>query len=241
MLELYAAIWRVSGRRQIILIVLSLAIAALAAVPLDFQKNIVNALTDGSTDRDGLIRLCSLMLAAILLSLALKWLLGYRSSVLGEDTIRLIRNRIYVTATGPNPARGLQVGGGTLTTVISAEAEELGKFSGAAFSEPVVQTGTLVSVVGYIASTQPGLGAIALCMIFPQIILVLLTQNKVNTLVEERVRVLRGASDRIDSQTAEAVKKSVIADFNRIYETRRRMFIWAPRFLTCFVFFCAVV
>ena len=34
MFQLYGAIWRVSGRRQIVLILLSIAVAALAAAPL---------------------------------------------------------------------------------------------------------------------------------------------------------------------------------------------------------------
>ena len=46
MFQLYAVIWQASGRRQIVLIFLSAAIAALAAVPLEFQKRIVNLLGD---------------------------------------------------------------------------------------------------------------------------------------------------------------------------------------------------
>lgn len=50
MLQLYTAIWRVSGSRQIVLILLSLSVAALAAAPLKFQQDIVNLLTEGSFD-----------------------------------------------------------------------------------------------------------------------------------------------------------------------------------------------
>jgi len=223
MFALYSAIWRVSARRQISLIVLSLIIAGLAAVPLSYQKDIINGLTDGSLDRDGLVWLCIGMFALILLSLILKWLMGYLSSVLGEDTIRLLRNRIY-TVSSSNHAEDVQ--GGTLATMVSAEAEELGKFTGGAFSDPVVQIGTLISVIGFIASTQPGLGAIALCMIVPQVILVLLTQAQVNRLVAERVRILRRSTDQIVAQDIEGEKQAVLDDFDRIFETRRRMFIW---------------
>ena len=44
MFQLYSAIWRASAGRQIVLILLSIAIAALAAVPLEFQRDIVNHL-----------------------------------------------------------------------------------------------------------------------------------------------------------------------------------------------------
>lgn len=226
MFSLYAAIWRVSGRRQIVLILLSIAIAGLAAVPLSFQKDIINALTVGDLKTDILVRLCTGMMLVILLSLSLKWVLGYRVSVLGEDIIRLLRDRIY---SGSKQDKSDGLGGiptGTLATVISAESEELGKFSGSAFSEPVVQVGTLISVIGYIASTQPVLGAIALTMIIPQIILVLFTQRPVNRLVADRVRILRHSTNLISTTQAEGIVQEVLDEFDAIYETRRRIFIW---------------
>jgi ABC-type bacteriocin/lantibiotic exporter with double-glycine peptidase domain len=226
MFSLYAAIWRVSGRRQIMLILLSIAIAGLAAVPLSFQKDIINALTSGDLKADVLIRLCIGMMSMILLSLALKWILGFRASVLGEDIIRLLRNRIY---SGSKQDKLEGFGGiptGTLATVISAESEDLGKFTGSAFSEPVVQVGTLISVIGYIASTQPVLGGIALTMIAPQIVLVLFTQRPVNRLVADRVQILRHSTNLISTTQAEGIVQDVLDEFDAIYETRRRIFIW---------------
>lgn len=225
MLQLYAAIWRISGRRQIILILLSIAIAALAAVPLNFQKDIVNLLTEGQLDSGKLYWMGAGMMGAILLSLLLKWVMGFRSGVLGEDIIRLIRRLLLV---GPeNPTAPVpEVPVGTLSTAISAEAEELGKFAGSAFSEPVVQIGTLISVIGFIASTQPGLGMIALAMIVPQVVVVLISQSKVNELVARRVRVLRGATNKLTEEDLKQAEEAVLADFDAIFETRRTMFIW---------------
>ena len=223
MVQLYLAIWRINGRHQIILILLSIAIAAMAAVPLAFQKEIINVLTRPNPLESKLFLLGAGMMAATLISLALKWLMGYRSGILGEDTIRFIRKRLYTGTTQPeqNP-----VPSGTLTTAISAEAEELGKFAGGAFSEPVVQVGTLISVIGFIASTQPGLGMIALSMIVPQVILVLATQGRINALIAERVKILRGATNRVIADQARAAEQAVLDDFDAIFDTRRRMFIW---------------
>ncbi len=226
MSELYAAIWRVSGPRQIVLIVLSMAIAGLAAVPLSYQKRIINGLTDGSLDRRGVLMLSLGMMAMVLLSLALKWLLGYRSATLGEDTVRMLRARIFEGSRGRSADGDHRIATGTLATMISAESEELGKFTGAAFSEPVVQIGTLISVVGYIAATQPGLGMIAALMIAPQVVIVLATQARVNRLVADRVRMLRHATDIIAGADADALQQTVQEEFDRIYETRRAMFLW---------------
>ncbi len=225
MFQLYRAIWRASAGRQVILIVLSIAIAGLAAVPLEFQRDIVNHLTSDDVSTERLIYLGAGMMSVILLSLALKWLLGYRAGTLGEDIIRMIRQRLLVRSADLNET-GETLRTGTMTTAISAEAEELGKFAGGAFSDPVVQIGTLISVIGYISSTQPGLGMIAFSMIVPQIIIVLVSQRKVNVFVAERVRILRSSTDRLTTEDIDAVARDIEAQFDEIYSTRRKMFIW---------------
>ncbi|CUK06687.1 hypothetical protein RUE5091_02871 [Ruegeria denitrificans] len=225
MFKLYRAIWRASAGRQIILIILSIAIAGLAAVPLEFQRDIVNHLTSNDISTERLLYLGSGMLSVILLSLALKWLLGYRAGTLGEDLIRMIRQRLLVRSSDLSET-GEKMRTGTMTTAISAEAEELGKFAGGAFSDPVVQIGTLISVIGYISSTQPGLGMIAFSMIVPQIVIVLISQRKVNIFVAERVRILRSSTDRLTTEDIDAVARDIEAQFDDIYNTRRRMFLW---------------
>lgn len=221
MLDLYAAIWRVSGGRQVVLIILSICIAALAAVPLGFQKEIINLLTSGTIDQAKLFSLGAGMMCAIIMSLTLKWIMGYRSGILGEDIIRLIRSRLVEVV-----ARDDTVSTGTLSTAVSAEAEEVGKFAGGAFSDPVVQIGTLISVIGFIAATQPKLGMIALALIFPQIVIVLISQRQVNRFVAERVRILRGATGRLTHEQVQQIEADLLCAFGDIYETRRQMFIW---------------
>lgn len=225
MLQLYTAIWRVSGSRQIVLILLSLSVAALAAAPLKFQQDIVNLLTEGSFDTSELFILGGGMMGVVLLSLGLKWLMGYRSQILGEDVIRLLRSRLLDGAVSEQGLNG-RVRTGALSTAISAEAEELGKFTGAAISQPVMQLGTLISVVGFIASTQPVLGVVALSMLVPQIGIVVFSQSKVNMLLAERVKTLRRAADQLTETELRAAVASVKKDFDRIYETRRTMFRW---------------
>jgi len=126
MLVLYKAIWRVSWKRQLFLIGLAIAIAALATVPLEYQNDTINELTDREIDRDKLFQTVGGMFAAILLSLGLKSLLGYPSGILGEDIIRPLRRRIFLDTTQGTATAHTA----TVTTMISAEAEELGKFTG---------------------------------------------------------------------------------------------------------------
>jgi hypothetical protein len=152
--ELYCAVWRVSGRDQIALILLSLVVAALAAVPLKFQQLAVNSLVDdGNVFR--LAWLCGGFLGAVLLSAGAKFLLGLRLALVGERVVRLIRERLYTNFVAQAAGGSADGAHGTLVTMLAAEAEVVGAFAGSAIATPVVQLGTLLSVIGYIAAS-PG-------------------------------------------------------------------------------------
>ncbi|MEM6934588.1 MAG: ABC transporter transmembrane domain-containing protein, partial [Pseudomonadota bacterium] len=189
------------------------------------QKQIINGL-DGDLDTSGLIRLCLEMSAVILVSLGLKWALGYQAGVVGEYVIRRLRNVIYEDSLRPSGDGEPTVPKGTLSTLISTESESIGKFVGSAVSEPVLQWGTMISVVGYIAATQPRLGLIVAMIIIPQALIVIFTQKHINALVRERVLILRHSIDTITATEIYGLKQSVLDDFDAIYEARRKIFIW---------------
>lgn len=222
MLELYRILWRLSWRRQLRIIALSLAVAALAAAPLEFQKRIVNAIDLGTTLAE-LYALGAGMIGVVLLSLFLKFLLGLDSNLLGENVVRDLRKRAHAEhAAGAVDGRGA----GTLVTMVSSEAEDLGHFVGAAFAQPVVEIGTLASVIGFIAVSEPALGLLALAVVLPQAAIVAGTQRRVNRLLGERIRLLRRAADRMTAAARAEADAGAIADFDAIHATRRRIFGW---------------
>jgi ABC-type multidrug transport system fused ATPase/permease subunit len=232
MLNLYRTIWHVSSKTQVLLILLSLLIAALAAAPLKFQQEIINLLSDQGIPRSELVQLCAGMSGVILLSLGLKMIMGYRASMLGEDVTRLIRRRIFeARATGDENAA--EVPTGTLAAAISAEAEEVGKFAGSAFSEPLVQFGTLLSVITFVAATEPGLGVVAAFIVLPQVIIVQISQKRINRFVEQRIRLLRATTNQITTEDIHSVEAAITEKFDEIFETRRKIFGWkvATKFL----------
>jgi len=221
MLELYRRIWKVTGREQILLIGLSLAVAALAAVPLQYQKDIINGL-GADMNKHKLITLCAAYLGVLLLNSGLKFVMNYRSSILSESVIRRIRKLVYnerhdYIASGTDER-------GKLVTIIAAEAEDVGKFAGESISSPVLQLGTLVSVTGYIAWTQPFLGLFLLGVIFPQAVIVLTLQKFVNERVGKRVKTLRHATSEITNNDIEQMQQAILDDFDDIYETRRGIY-----------------
>jgi ABC-type bacteriocin/lantibiotic exporter with double-glycine peptidase domain len=222
--DLYKALWRATARQQIALIVLSLLVAGLAALPLKFQQLVINNLVYGGDVR-WLAWLCAGFLASILLSAGLKFLLGLRLSVVGEHVVLRIRERLYSNAVADtHGGGGAAAKRGSLLTMLGTEAEVVGTFAGSAISSPLLQLGTLVSVIGFIVVSQPWLGLIALIVVVPQAVIVLAMQDRINLRVRERVQSLRDASDRISSSELTEVDDAVLLDFNQIFGTRRRIY-----------------
>lgn len=221
---MYRTIWSTSGRDQRLLIFLSLAVAALAAVPLKFQQLAINSMVE-SSDVAKLAWLCMGYFGAVMLGTALKFALNYKRSVLGERAVRMIRDRLYAnhvrdTAadTDGRPKRG------TLVTMLTSEAEAVGSFAGIAISAPLMLFGTLISVLGFIAVSQPWLGVMAIVVILPQVAIVTTIQGRINGKVKERVQALRDASDRISESDFKAIDSRIVEDFSVIFMVRRSIF-----------------
>ena len=223
MLQFYKSIWHITWRRQVLNILLSLLIAGLAAFPLNYQKLIVNGLTYETVDALALRSLGFAMAGIVVFSLSLKWALGFLSSTLGEEVIRTLRKHILSKSHGISEATR-KSNFGVKATMVSAEAEQVGKFMGSAISEPIVQAGTLVVVVGYIAANQPALGLIAFSIILPQVIIVLFVQKRVNSLVSKRVRTLRQATALLAEDNNQVLQIS--SNFDEIYQIRSKIFSW---------------
>ena len=219
--DLYRAIWRATGRQQLLLIALSLSVAALAVVPLRLQQLTINSLVAGG-DVSRVAWLCAGILGATLLSAAFKFVLGYRLSVLGKSIVLRIRQVLYanyVSQPAAAPKRG------TLVTMLAAEAESVGEFAGSAIAEPLMQVGTLLSVISFILASQPWLGVLVLGLIVPQAGIVIAVQGRLNRRVRQRVQALRDASDRISEGDLARVEREVMTDFQDVFETERKIFL----------------
>ncbi|MEM7022894.1 MAG: ABC transporter transmembrane domain-containing protein [Pseudomonadota bacterium] len=223
--ELYRAIWQVTRQRQLLLIGLAVLVSALAAAPLKFQQLVINSLVE-DTSPARIVWLCLGFVAVVLLSAALKFVMRLGIANLGEWVVRLIRERLYgnyVTDTAAGVA-GLPKRG-TIVTMLSAEAEMVGAFAGSAIAMPLVQIGTLISVVAFILVQQPWLGVIVLAVVMPQALIVRALQARINARVRERVQLLRAASDRISESDMREIDEAVNEDFRQVYETRRKIFV----------------
>jgi ABC-type bacteriocin/lantibiotic exporter with double-glycine peptidase domain len=221
----YGTIWKDTHRTQLLLIGLSVAIAALAAVPLYFQQEIINGLTYG-IQLDQMLLLGAQYAAAALLTVFLKLFLQYRVAVLGESAVRHVRRRVLANHSRSRrmeaPARYAD---GTIVSMLTAEAESVGLFVGEAISTPLVEIGMLLSILIYITVNEPILGLFMALIVLPQGLIVGLVQKPVNLLVRRRVEILRGAVDQTIAATPSRPESAIQEAFDEIFRNRQRTHI----------------
>lgn len=148
--------------------------------------------------------------------------------------IRSLREEIFSSGSprGRNETLGEKAidRSGTVVTMISTEAEVVGKFVGDCISTPIVQAGTLLSVLSYMLYTEPRLGLVVLFIAVPQVVIVPLIQRRINAQVRERVRTLRHAGDLVvdnirgGGEADSSLKSQAGKAFETIYGVRRRVF-----------------
>ena len=114
--------------------------------------------------------------------------------------------------------------------MISTEAEAVGKFVGDCISTPIVQAGTLLSVLSYMLYTEPLLGLVVLLIAAPQFFVVPIIQRRMNVQIRERARKLRQAGDLMVRNMQgnrgfdTSLKSEVGETFDTIYRVRLRVF-----------------
>ena len=87
--------------------------------------------------------------------------------------------------------------------MLSSEVEKLGGFAGSAISGPLLQVGTLISVLGYMFYIEPLVAAIALALYSPQFIVVPIFQSRMNRLAAKKAIKVRELGTFIVDQAEE--------------------------------------
>src|SRR5215469_1998461 len=191
--------------QQIVLIVVAIIAAVLATAPLELQRHIINTLA-GHEKFERLGWLCGGYLIAALGIGGLKYIVNIKSAGLGEFMIRSLREEVlrssWLSASpGATPDETGKHKSGALVTTISNQAEAVGKFVGDCISTPIVQAGTLLSVLSYMLYTEPRLGVVVLLIAVPQLFVVPRIQRRINVHVRERSHTLVRESTIVPAAT----------------------------------------
>lgn len=182
-----------SGLHQIALALLSVAVFALSAVPLELQRRIVNDAIGSGAVRT--IMLLALTYAGVaILEQSLKLVLNVYRAWVSESAVRALRRTLHVQRAGIVVDTSSPGATGVEIAMIVEEAQPIGGFVGVSISEPLLQGGILASVIGYMIYLEPWMAALCPLFFLPQLVFVPLMQWAINRRAAARIRTMREVS-----------------------------------------------
>jgi ABC-type multidrug transport system fused ATPase/permease subunit len=189
---IFGYVWQTSSRHQVWLAVLSVAVFLLTMGPLELQRRIIN-----STLESGAMYHVALLCVAYggLFSGAIKLGLNVYRGWVSECAVREIRQIVYDKAIeelgkhDPDPDQE-----GVRMSIILNEAEPVGGFVGTSISEPLIQAGTLVTVLAYMIVLQPWMALFSLAVFSLQLLFVPQLQHIINRRAAARIQTMRELS-----------------------------------------------
>ena len=193
---LFGYIWRASGRHQLVLCLMSVAVFLLSTVPLELQRRIVNdAIANGS--RAAILGLALAYAGFALLEGGIKLGLNIYRAWVSERAVLHLRRRIGALTANAVAAEDRALAEGVEISMILSEAEPIGGFVGISFSEPLLQGGLLCSVFGYLVWLEPWMAMLSIAVFSPQLVFVPLLQRAINRRAADRILTLREVSGEI--------------------------------------------
>lgn len=203
-----------TGIHQAGLAALSVAVFGLSAVPLELQRRIVNGLTHQAAF-ETMLWLAAGYAGVALTEQSLKLALNVYRGWVAESTVRRLRDTVCGLVPGVHAASAEDAG--VEIAMVLEEAEPIGGFTGISVSEPLLQGGILVSVIGYMFVLQPWLALLGLAFFVPQMVFVPLLQGAINRRARDRILIKRDVSGAIADGRLEANASSQNGAIQRIF------------------------
>lgn len=245
--SLYVFIWKASGGAQLVVSLLSVLLIPLAMVPLELQRRIVDDAVSGHNLRL-LVTLGLFYLGIILMQQTIKYGLNLSRGMVIEDVTRRLRNLIHLSIEA-EAERGaahahahnhnhVSRDPGSVVSMVAAEAEDVGGFVGDSVSMPLVQGGTILAVLGYLAWVDIRIASFAVLLYLPQYLIVRKVQAVINRLARGHAKVVRrlgqeivaGTSAKHSSRRFEQLADSAYGLRMRIYR-RKYLLTYLGNFL----------
>lgn len=196
--SVYRYIFNNSFSQQVLVVLLTLSLIPLAPVPLEIQRRVLD---DAIAQKDTglLVELALYYLLALVVASGLKTWMKIQRGLISAKIVHSLRSSVYYCIYTVVPASKLKrqadnddlVDEGAVVSMLSSEVEKLGGFSGSAISGPLLQAGTLVSILGYMFWVEPLVAAIALVLYSPQFFIVPYFQKRLNILSREKAMKVR--------------------------------------------------
>jgi len=191
--NIFAYIFKYSLRQQMIVFRGTLVYLPILYLSFELPKIIVNDALDAdpgtfpriilshSFDQlHYLFTLCGILLALVLITGGVRYVMSVYKGVLGEIMLRRLRYDLYTRILQSPIPHLKKVQGGEIVTMATAEAEPLGRFMGIAVANPTLQGGTMLTALVFLFAQDWLLGLAAISLFPVQAYLVPKLQVRMN-------------------------------------------------------------
>jgi len=218
------------------MILVSLIAMPILYLTLELPKQIVNNALDSGRfpiailgqDLDQvvfLMLLCGLYLLAIILNGLNKYGLNVFKGYVAERFLRRFRLLVYRHWRSDPDARNQS----EIIPILAQEVEPIGGFAADVLALPILQGGTLLTILSFMFVQDPVLGAAALTVLPIQLVLLPKLQRRVNALSRTRIREVRQLGRQLSDQLRErqvnpAGLLPVSTSFRELERVRRKIF-----------------
>ena len=206
---------RYAPRETAWLVVLTLASLPIYYASLDIPKNIVNKAIIGkgityptevfgfALDQIGyLFWLCAVFMFMVVVNGGVKQFINTLKGRLGERLLRRLRYELVSRVLRFPLSHFRKVSAGEMIPMVTSEVEPLGGYMGDAYAQPLIQAGTLATIVFFLFMQDWIMGLAAISLYPIQAYLIPKLQKRVNQLGKERVRAVRRVSERLGESIA---------------------------------------
>ena len=194
--------WILTGNRKlkVFLMLTVIVVVLIRIIPLEMQKRIVNqAIYLKAFDR--LLIYCGIYLAAVVTAGALKFLISYLQTIIGQRALTAMRRDLYRHMLSLPLGFFRKTQPGMVVQSFASELATAGDFVGLAVAVPLTSILSLIAFTAYLLWLNPLLAAVSFA-IYPLALFVLpMLQRRANDENKKRVDVSRDFSGKI----AEAV------------------------------------
>jgi putative ABC transport system ATP-binding protein len=243
---IFSFIWRYSKGQQIAIIIMTALSLPFLYMLLDLPKYIVN---DAIAGRDFprnflgfefdqvefLMLLCAGLLALLIINAVFSMVINTYKGVSSERLIRRLRYQLYQCVLRFPQRHFQKVTPPEISAMITAEVEPMADFVQDSFSMPMVQGGTMLTILLFMMVEDPILGVAAISMVPVQAYVIPKLQLKVNLLGRQRVIRARqlagwvgesvlGINDIHTNDTSKYMQASISEKLGEIFHLRYQLY-----------------
>lgn len=213
--SIFSFIWKYSKRDQLVLLMVTSTLFPLLYLTLELPKRIINdaigsqssTITYYGFQFDQITFLAILCLAFLLAVLAhglMKMRINTMKGVLSERMLRRFRYLLIARILRFPQPYFERVSQAELVSMITAESEPMGGLMGDAISQPVLQAGQMITILGFLFLQSFWFGVAACALIPLQAWLIPKLQRQINLLNKKRIQEVRVLAAKVGESAAGA-------------------------------------